>query len=239
MNSIIELKVFTEAYIDKLYRDVKATDNVDNYYQESFPYEERFPKGTSNLFLPGDFSLDASKSDIENSILLYEQLNLSETQAADPRLWTYLSHVTFWKYMRKRWALESVRKGDNPIGRVIDRYLLVNPRLESLTRNGISRLWWYAHLTKDSNRSDNYELTRILLSRAEVAVGILERTIGVNQNMRTALLEFLQEHNEILSNEDLTRSLLRAFNLYGGTKVLPLIDVGSLKQILEYINPAA
>lgn len=238
-SNVIELKVFTEAYTDKLYRNVKVTGNADNYYQENFPYEERFPKGSTNLFLSSDFNLDSDKSDLENSILLYEQLSLNETQASDPRLWTYLSHVTFWKYMRKRWALENVRKGDNPIGRVIDRYLLINPRLESLTRNGISRLWWYAHLTIDKTRSDNYELTKILLTRADIPVGILERTIGINQNMRIALLEFLKEHNEILSDEDLTRELLRAFNLFGGAKILPLLEVGRLKQILEYINPAA
>jgi hypothetical protein len=141
--------------------------------------------------------------------------------------------------MRKRWPLEGVRKGDNPMGRLIDRYLLVNPKLESLTRNGISRLWWYAHLTKDQNRSDNYELTKVLLSRAEVAVGILERTIGINVNMRIAILEFLKENKEILSDEDLTRELLRTFNLYGGTKVLPLLDIQEIKKILKYIKPAA
>jgi hypothetical protein len=235
----IELKVFTESYTDKLFRDIKNTNNVDNYYKESFPYEERFPKGSTSLFINEDFILDPNKSDLENSILLYNELHLNETQASDPRLWTYLSHVVFWKYMRKRWALEEVRATDNPVGRVLDRYLLINPRIESLTRNGISRLWWYSHLTKDERRGDNYELTKILLSRAEVAVGVLERTIGVNYNMRTAILEFLKEHNNILSNEDLTRQLLRTFNLYGGTKVLPLLEVSELKRILEFIKPAA
>ena len=235
----MELRVFTESYTDKLYRDVKTTNNIDNYYQNNFPYEERFPKGNTNIFIDDSFDLDLDKSDLENCIALYEELPLNETQASDPRLWSYLSHVTFWKYMRKRWALENVRKGDNPIGRVLDRYLLINPRLESLTRNGISRLWWYAHLTIDKKRSDKYELTKVLLTRAEVPVGILERTIGININMRTAILEFLKEHNEILSNEDLTRELLRTFNLYGGIKVLPMLEINEIKNVLELIKPAA
>ncbi len=237
--NIFEVKVFTEGYTDKLYRDVKTTNNVDNYYKAEFPYEERFPKGSTNIFIDEGFSLDPDKSDLENSIALYEELKLNETQASDPRLWTYLAHSIFWKYMRKRWALESVRKSDSPIGRVVDRYLLINPRLESLTRNGISRLWWYAHLTKDEKRQDKYELTRVLLSRAEVAVGILERTIGININMRTAILEFLNEHKEILSDEDLTRELLRTFNLYAGIKVLPMLEIHEIKKVLELIKPAA
>jgi len=235
----VELKVFTESYTDKLYRDVKSTVNIENYFKHTFPYEERFPKGGTNIFISDDFDLDPEKSDLENSILLYEELKLNETQASDPRFWTYLSHVTFWKYMRKRWAIENVRKNDNPIGRVIDRYLLINPRLESLTRNGISRLWWYAHLTKDNSREDNYELTKILLTRAEIPVGLLERTIGINGNMRTAILEFLNENTDILSNEDLTRELLRAINLYGGTKLLPLLEIQEIKKVLYLLKPAA
>jgi hypothetical protein len=239
MNKKIELKIFTESYTDTLYRNVKNIGDFDNYYKDLFPYEERFPKGSTNLFISENFQLNPDKPDLENCILLYEELSLNETQASDPRLWTYLSHVVFWKYMRKRWALENVKRGDSPVGRVIDRYLLINPRLESLTRNGISRLWWYAHLTKDSKRQDPYELTKILLSRAEVAVGILERAIGINQNMRTAILEFLKENDQILINEDLTRLLLRTFNLYGGTKVLPLLEISDIKKILDYIKPAA
>lgn len=238
-NKKIELKVFTESYTDTLYRNVKNIGDIDHYYKDLFPFEDRFPKGSTNLFISEGFQLDPEKSDLDNSILLYEELMLNETQASDPRLWTYLTHVVFWKYMRRRWALENVKKGDNPVGRIIDRYLLINPRIESLTRNGISRLWWYAHLTKDTKREDHYELTKVLLSRAEVAVGVLERTIGVNQNMRIAILEFLKENGRILANEDQTRLLLRTFNLYGGVKVLPLLEVKKIKKILEYIKPAA
>src|SRR5688572_9901109 len=117
----IELRVFTDSYTDKLYRDVKTTNNTENYYKEKFPFEERFPKGNTNIFIGENFDLDPEKSDLENCILLYNGLKLNETQASDSRLWTYLSHVVFWNYMRKRWAVEDIRKNDNPIGRVIDR----------------------------------------------------------------------------------------------------------------------
>ncbi|HRG88129.1 MAG TPA: DUF6339 family protein [Chitinophagales bacterium] len=238
MKELVELKVFTESYTDKLYRDIKVTGNLDSYYQDKFPYEERYPKGSTNLFLPKDFDLDPNLTDIENSIALYENLKLNETQASDPRLWTYLTHVHFWHYMRKRWPLEEVRVGDEPTSRVIDRYLLVNPRLESLARNGLARLWWYAHLTVDESREDKYHLTRILVSKADLAAGMLERMFGVNRNMRTAVLEFLEENEDILANEDLRRKLLRNFNLYGGTKILPMLPVSELKRVLNNIKPS-
>jgi hypothetical protein len=237
--SKVEINIFTEAYSDKLYRDVKVTSNLANYYLAKFPFEAKYPKGASTIFLDKNFDLDPDKSDTENSIALYEELDLNETQASDARLWTYLTHVTFWRYMRKRWALEDVRKGDDPMGRVVDRYLLVNPNLESLTRNGISRLWWYAHLTKDKTRTDNYELTRILLRRAEVAVGIMERVVGSNRNTRVGVLDFLKENQAILNSEDLTRQLLRSFNLYGGVKILPMLNSTDIKKVLQEIKPAA
>ena len=51
----IELRVFTESYTDKLHRDVKSTDNIENYLKDLFPYEVRFPKGSTNIFIKRRF----------------------------------------------------------------------------------------------------------------------------------------------------------------------------------------
>jgi len=51
--------------------------------------------------------------DLENTKTLYTALShLTPMQAADERLWVYLSHVTHWDYMRKRWGVEQY--SDNP-----------------------------------------------------------------------------------------------------------------------------
>lgn len=105
-------------------------------------------------------------------------------------------------------------------------------------RNGISRLWWYAHLTVDDKRKDKYELTKVLLNRAEIAVGILERALGSNNNIRTALLEFLKENSSIKDSENKTRELLKGLNLVGGVKNLPFLETDEIKQILDDIKPA-
>src|SRR5438477_2900798 len=117
-----EIKIFTNSYVDKLCRDVKITSNVDDYYKDAFPFEERYPLGRTNIFIDQNLKLNpiaSAEADLESCISLYEGLKLNETQAADPRLWIYLSHVVFYPYMRKRWALENVRKGDDPVGRVM------------------------------------------------------------------------------------------------------------------------
>ncbi|MBI2966704.1 MAG: hypothetical protein HYY40_02690 [Bacteroidetes bacterium] len=232
----IELKVFQQSYIDKLFRDTVATNNFDNYKLDRFPYEEKFPRGNTGIFISDDLILEADKGDLENSKILYEALKtLNETQASDERLWTYLTHFTFWKYMRARWPMEKASEGKE-IGRLKDRYFLRNINIESLTRNGISRLWWFSHLTYDEKRNNPHELTEILLSRADLSTGIVERGFGSNKNIRIALLEFLKNNPEISSNEDKTREIFKGLNLVGGVRNLPFLDVAELKEVLEQVK---
>lgn len=232
----IELKVFQQSYIDKIYRETVSTNNFENYKLDRFPYEEKFPRGSTAIFISDDLVIDNDKSDFENSKLIYEELkSLNETQASDERFWVYLTHVTFWKYMRERWAMEKPAEGKE-VGRLKDRYFLRNINIESLTRNGISRLWWFSHLTYDEKRSNPYELTEVLLSRADLSTGIVERGFGSNKNIRTALLEFLKDNPEISKNEDKTREIYKGLNLVGGVRNLPFLEVSELKEVLEQVK---
>ncbi len=232
MKDKIELKIFSNDYVDYLLKQVEVYGKVEPFYTESPDWEEKTPRGRTNLFLPTDFKLKMPEGsqisyDLENSISLYEKIvGINETIASDPRLWTWLSHIYFWDYMRARWPVEGVK---NPIGRITDRYYMKYLKLESLVRHGISRLWWYAHLTCDENRDDKYELTRILLSKADITVGIMERSLGSNKNIRTALLEILSENPEISEKEDEWRKLFISVNLLGGVKNLPFLSVEEIK----------
>ncbi len=229
----IALKVFQQNYVDKIFRDVASTNNFDLYKSDKFPYEERFPRGETDIFIEQGFSLDPSKSDFENSKALYREFKmLNETQASDERLWVYLTHVTFWKYMRERWPIEKAQSGSE-MGRIRDRYFLRTANIETLTRNGIARLWWYAHLTYDEGRANPYELTEVLLKRADLSVGITERAFGSNKNIRTALLEFLKENPSISSSEHKTREVYKTLNLVGGVRNLPFLEISELSVILK------
>lgn len=229
-----ELRFFSSFYVDKLYRQVAATENYDNYFQSQFPYEEKYAKGPTGISVNSSINLDPKKSDFENSIILYEALDgLTEVQASDERLWAYLTHVYFWDYMQGRWPIEGLAK---PLGRIKERYFLRSLNLESLTRNGLARLWWYSHITCDVNRKDKYELLETLLQRQDLVVGITERALGSNKRIRTGLLEYLQENPSIASSESLTRELIKALNLYGGVKMLPLLEISEIKKLLVDIS---
>jgi hypothetical protein len=225
-----QIPIFTESYTARLYRNLNKSDNFQLYLEKEFPYEELFSKGDSGIFLDDNFELNPNKSDLENSIALYQNLELDETQASDKRLWTYLTHVRFWDYMNKKWSIEGNEK---PHGRIKDRYFLNTVNIESLSRNGISRLWWYTHLTIDSSRKDHYELTRILLNRQDIAVGIFERRLGSISCIRKGILDYLKDHPTVMKSEDKTRELIKYINLVGGVKNLSMLKLSEVKTILD------
>jgi hypothetical protein len=132
--------------------------------------------------------------------------------------------------MKKRWSIEGI---EDPKGRIKDRYFINTIKLESLSRNGISRLWWYTHLTVDKSRKDNFELTRILLARQEIAVGILERRLGSISCVRKGILEYLRDNPKVINSEDQTRELIKFFNLVGGVKNLSMLKLNEVRKILD------
>lgn len=232
-----ELKIFSSFYVDKLFRNVASTKNHDNYLLDKFPFEENYSKGPTGIFINPNLKLNPDqKKDIDNSISIYEELkNLTEIEASDERLWVSLSHNLFWDYMRERWPAEQAK---NPIGRIRERYFLRNLKLESITRNGLSRLWWYAHITHDISKGDRkYELLETMLQRQDLAVGITERAIGTSQPIRTGLLEFLKVNTDIAKSEDKTRELIKNLNLFGGVKFLPLFNTEEIINLLIRITP--
>jgi hypothetical protein len=144
--------------------------------------------GVSKITWPQEIKLketDDAKDDFENTKTLYSALEqLTPTQAADGRVWDYLSHVTFWSYMRARWGKETTD--------LKSRYLLgakASPR--TLVRHGISRLWWFGYVSHDDTRSDPFELTAMVLEKQDIQSSILERSYSLNRTVTKALLEVL------------------------------------------------
>ncbi|HMG83710.1 MAG TPA: DUF6339 family protein [Ferruginibacter sp.] len=229
-----EVNFFTSVYVDKLYRELILTQDYKNYLKEIFPFEYEIAKGSTGININSDFFLDPDKSDFDNSVHIYETFkHLTEAQASDERFWTYLIHVHCWKYMRKRWAAEDAKE---PINRIRDRYFLRTLNLRSLTRNGLSRLWWYAHLTYNKSNKNPYENLELLLSRQDLVVGITERALGSNQAILSGLLEFLKTNNDIAKSEDKTRKLIVGLNLAGGVKMLPFLNMEEIKLLLEKVK---
>lgn len=228
-------KIFSNSYVGELYNLTQTEEDIKRYIVDKFVYESKYPKGSPvidveeiKLKIPDE----ESNYDIDNSIIIHNTFSkLTETQATDHRLWTYLTHVTFWDYMRHRWPVTIVDGDLKKASEYIrTHYFIPTVNTRSFLRNGISRLWWYAHLTFDEALSDKYLLTKVLLSDLDRTAAILERNLGRNKKILFAFLEVLSEI-PTLGREDVRR-LARHLNLTAGVVVLPILTKEKIKELI-------
>lgn len=229
----------------------KVFDNID-FYSSAEPWLDRYAQSQkyaleTNLSFPQNFKLhpptaSGERRDIENVRLLYDALrDLTPVQASDVRFWTYLTHVTFWNYMRARWDALSVPEAKRP-EYVLSHYFVRSSSSRSLIRNGIASLWWYGYLTYDPERANPYELTSVLLKKLDIARNLLERNLGRNKIILHSFLEFLLEHPEMTEtgNEgrQAVRTLVRSINVQGGVCVLDDLNRREFKgMLLDTLRP--
>jgi len=180
------------------------------------------------------------RKDYENAVLLHRAFpTLTPLQARDPRLWTRLAHVECWSYMRKRWDVGRHLENPSKAARYVLAHYFV-PRAESraLLRNGVARLWWYAHLTHDPARAEPYELTKVLLSFLDIAQQLLERNMGRAKELRTGFLDVLRLHDNVLGTNagqkrERIRALAKFLNLRGGVTILDTLTRGDVAGVLK------
>lgn len=230
----MKLRIIKQTYLDQLKR--MPENAVSSWYSRDAAWLNEFFNhenwsAQTKIEIPGTIELvkdgSPSSSDLENSIRLYSALEgkLSEVQASDSRLWTYFCHETFWDYMIWRWPPQQQ-------GTIESRYFLSGDSSRSLSRNGIARLWWFAHLTHDSSKENPYKLTRVLLQHQDIQHNLLERNLGRNKSVLQAALEYLNQHPNINGKENYVK-IGKALNRLGGVR---LLDCMSKEQILDYLE---
>lgn len=178
--------------------------------------------------------------DLENTKIVHRAfLNLTPLQARDPRLWTRLTHVECWPYMRKRWDVDKEKWDDAKKQRyVLEHYFVPQSQSRALLRNGMARLWWYGYLTHDPSRADPYELTAVLLSYLDIAQQVLERNMGRAPHVRTGFLDFIRTNNDRLGTTSeqrrkSIRDLAKLLNLRGGVTLLDSLDAEDVAALLD------
>lgn len=180
-----------------------------------------------------------SKTDIENSIKIYEVLGnkIPPSYAASVNLWTCLCHdATFYSYMLNRWPLNE--KGIEPINRIITRYIVQGEGARSRYRSGLSRLWWFAHITCDKTLDDPYLYTRILIKRQDAMENLLGREILLNKRILRTFLDVLSERDNQSEQEPTNfrlnlRDMLCDINRIGGVEILDSLSDDKLKNLFS------
>ena len=234
----MKLKYFTSSFENELILKIK--DNFEKYQNEDDPWVDKFcPRNKISL----DCGIDAvlpkliypeSRTDLhdaENVKKIYLNLkSLNVQQAMDGRLWSYLCHITYWKYMKKRWRAVSINQ-------VHDRYFIRSKNSSRpLIHNGISRLWWFGHLTFDDSLDDPFELTNIMLEYQEIQAALLERSFGKIPSVRKAFLEIMKNNLKLLKTKSanpIIKDLGAFLNKIGGVSFLAFLSKETVKERLQ------
>ena len=185
-----------------------------------------------NITIDVTIELNADESDLDNSKKLYKALNekMTAEDADDERLWTYLTHFTFFKYTQQRWVRESKSKS---IDVIEDRFFYKGIGRVARTRNAVARLWWIPFLTFDKDgdtEEKKWKYTTAAFSSQEVLVSLFERTMGSYRNVRNAFLDYITE-NRTQSKE--IQYLARKINNLGGVYLIPFLTEEKIKDFLK------
>jgi hypothetical protein len=178
------------------------------------------------------------KSDAEASKLVFQWLShLTPVQASDERLWVLLSHREFGAYVHKRWAGKRFESATKPDAVVLDRWFYRGQGLRTCVHNGLSRLWWFGHLTYDAKRANPFELTDILLSLQDIQTAFLERSLGPCAALLKTVLEtlrnFEKDLREASNTGDLIQEWAKEIRLFGGSYLIDEVPEERLSFVLE------
>ncbi|MEK7451170.1 MAG: DUF6339 family protein [Patescibacteria group bacterium] len=233
------LKLLTSPYVEKLKRRAASGFDVGLYMKSGFELDSKNILGNPDIEFPSLIAFKMPDNDgfhdFENSKILFEALKkMNPTQATDYRIWTYLTHATFWDYMRKRSPVEN-QPEEERAEYVLTHWFVNGINTMDLMRNNISSLWWCAYLTYDETRKDQYELTREVFTMLDYTRNLLPGTQGRNKNFTHALLEFVIENKELFSTfkESKVRFLMRKSNFIAGYKLMLNLSKEEIKKIFE------
>lgn len=236
-------RIFRKSYCDALKAKVKDASFIKFYESDEFEYDKN-----QVLIYPNIKTLNTKvlrepdeklSYDFENAKILYEQYKgLTPLQASDVRLWVYLSHVQFYKYVWKRWP--NVKTVANPKKYILEHWFIESPSQGNLIRHSLAGLWWNAYLTYDNTLEDPYELTKELYKQLDVATRTLTTyEAGRHKELIHGVLEFIIENPSLfaIARETKIRHITRYINIIGGTKPLSFFSKDYFKTLIEQIKP--
>lgn len=200
----------------------------DNLWLKDF-FKEEMPFLKSKLYC-NDFEFDMSKNspeetDFENAKRLYSNLKISESQASDERLWMGLTFSKFYDYMNYRYP--------------VNQTLLKNKWLfqdtatkQQLFRQGLSMLWWYAHITYDNSNIENpFELTEFAFDHKDFLISIYSRNFCGSKNITLGVIKALKQYElngGDSKNRNIYNGLVKYISFLGGAYILDDLSIDEI-----------
>ncbi|WP_458449872.1 DUF6339 family protein [Fibrobacter sp.] len=213
-------RTFSKEYTSILKQKVRGGD-IASYSLEKFEIEEngRDVYPLQNV-RKDDVKLDASKSDFDNAVLLYESFeSLPPFIASEEALWAYLTHVEHFDYVKERWNFNSEFSSDL----ILKRFFYSS---SIAMDNAISRLWWGVHLTKDESLEDPYKYTRVLLGNrnSDLLQNLSKSKLFRYPEAVKGIMKFFSEYDDRTDFSKVNRFIIQYFNRLGGVKQLVYME---------------
>lgn len=198
-----------------------------------------------------DFELAAitnrrGETELENCRIIYSKLiNISESQAADERLWAGLCNSTFYDYVRRRWDYDNLpfrdaKKDSEPI---ISRFFFKGGVSAGKFRNTLAKCWWIGHGVYQYNAEDKFALLDALGAEdfSTKATDIFySYAFASNFTIISGLIKGWKEMLDKgykLPTRSYLRPTLQYINALGGGVLLDVFDEKEIKKItVDYIT---
>lgn len=250
----MKLKYYTATALERLRNTV--AERLDWYYDPQAVAEEspltvadavressvEAQNVTERLVLPDDVSpADGGNptgvADAASALAVYEALkNLTPQQAADERLWTYLCHVEYRRYVAGRWLTSRPEK-DEDAARKVRNHFFARGNRPLIRDNGLSRLWWLGSIAHEVEAQAPQEFLGRLLHRQDVRSALIERpSVSMNRQVLSSINAVMREYwrrDRLLFERQPFRTWMIGVNRRGGVVLLDALPKEPLAQLLE------
>lgn len=184
--------------------------------------------------------------EMENCKIIYTKLfNISESQAADERLWAGLCNGVFYKYVRERWDYPNRKLKNTAVdaSNALSRFFFSGGTRSGLYRNTLAKCWWIGKMTYQPNQSNKFELLDCLGSddfSTKVSDLFYSNTFSSNPAITKGICKgwkIFSDNGIKLTVKEYFRPALQYMNAYGGGIILDALDEDEIKDIFfEFIQ---
>ena len=197
----------------------------------------------SSLEMPreSDNPQERAATDRANVLITRQALDmLTPVQAADGRLWTWLTHTHCAEYVKRRW-MHSRPAEEREAIRAVKNHFFVHGSRSLIRENGVSRLWWIGEIAHRVEPGSEEQFLEVMLSTQEIRQQVLERPgLTMNAHVLRALYRLMRRRWESdgpaapLLQREAFRRWMRSLNGRGGVVLLDAMTGDQLQALLEF-----
>lgn len=237
---------YIKANIGTLYKNYYQFSTPD-WIGELFDYDPFAVFAEVPDFELASLQLQPGEIEFENCKIIYEHLKdvISDSQAADERLWAGLCNKTFYGYMRARWAYGNrhLRKSADDSTALLTRYFYRHTGRSGMFRNTLARAWWVGRLTYSNKYTNHWELLNAIGAEdivSKISDIFYSNTYSANSDIIEGFclgLKFFRDRGVHVSVREHIRPTAQYLNAVGGGVLLDMFSSEEIqKLVIERIS---